>query len=170
MSVLRYGSSVLLTISVVGCTAVVEQELIDNEMWEFVRAEDDPFEDFRESDSTCNPLGVMVEAGVLEVQTDVCDFVTVTQAAKVKARKGHLLDILAYHSALFSDPESTGYIAIQIGGSIVWEQSVSIPGDADVYANTMAVFPDINVGTPIYFHVHNHGANSWKLAHIRLIP
>lgn len=156
--------------SILGCTPLEKRDLVDNSVWQLVPADEDPFGDLRVAPADCNPLGITVEAGVLEIQTDVCSFATVKQTALARSRNGHRLDILAYHSALFSEPEATGYIAVQIGETLVWEQTVAIPGDADVYANTFDMYPEIDEETSIFFHVHNHGANSWKLAHVRLVP
>lgn len=169
---LRVTHTVLMVIfgGSLGCMPLEERDLIDNAVWQLVPADEDPFRDLWAAQADCNPLGITVEAGVLEIQTDVCAFATVKQTALARSRNGHRLDILAYHSALFSDPEATGYIAVQIGDTLVWEQTVAIPGDADVYANTFDMYPEIDEETPILFHVHNHGANSWKLAHVRLVP
>ena len=152
-----------------GCSEDYPIDVVDNDLWSFVSEENDPFRAVRDPEAECNPLGVSVEGGGLEVQTDGCVFVTMTQPAQYKAKQRHQLDILTYHSALFSDPDSLGYMAVAIGEDIVWEQTVPIPGDADVYSVTLESFPALSVGTPVYFHVHNHGANSWKLAHIRLV-
>ena len=127
-----------------------------------------PFAEYLDAEETCNPLGVTEEAGVLEVQTDVCSHATLWQPALASSANGDELDILAYHSALYTDPPDEGYMAVMVAGETVWERWIDIPGEADVYPVVLESFPKIKKGDAIFFHVHNHGANSWKLAHIKL--
>ena len=152
----------------VGCTSEPSIDLVDPDAWMIVPDNEDPYRDLRADDQQdCNPLGITNEAGVLEVQTDVCPFVTLKQPALAGSKSPRWLGLLTYHSALFSDPAGQGHMAIRVNGEEIWSAEVDIPGEADVYPVEQTEYPAFSKGDPILFHVRNHGANSWKLAYFR---
>ena len=57
-------------------------------------------------------------------------------------------------------------MAISIGESILWEVREPIPSGSGGYDETIPAPFDAAAGEPIYFHVHNHGANEWSLIEI----
>ena len=142
------------------------ETLVDPHLWEILAPEADPFEDLRSEESECNPLGVTVEGDVLEVQSDVCGFVSLAQPALRSGQAGDLVELLVYHSALWSQEPAQGYLAVLLGDTVFWEQTLEIPGDADVYNVEEALDADLEVGEQIVFHLHNHGANAYKLGHL----
>ena len=152
------------------CSDREQTDLVKPDAWQILPPDEDPYESLRPDGVTCNPLGITVEEGVLEVQTDVCGFVTLWQPALANTRDRDLVSLLAYHSALFSDPPDEGEMAILFGEEVIWSVVVDIPGEADVYQEDLETYPMIKAGDPILFHVHNHGANSWKLAYLRTEP
>ena len=152
---------------VLGCSPQPSLDLVDPDAWKMVSEDEDPYRDDRITAEACNPLGITNEAGVLEVQTDVCPFVTLWQPALESSKSPRVLNFLTYHSALFSEPPGQGMMAIHINGEKVWDVEVDIPGEADVYPQELIEYPPFRKGDRILFHVRNHGANSWKLAYLR---
>ena len=63
---------------------------------------------------------------------------------------------------------SQAHVALQVGDELVWESQIPIPSEAEIYRPTWTNDEAVPKETPIYFHLHNHGANSWRLLEIVL--
>ena len=150
-----------------GCAGTAGDDLIENDRWDYHDETTDPFTEHRPETVDCNPLGVTNESGVLEVQTDVCGYASLKQSALLGVARGTLVEVLVYHSALFDLEPAEGHVAVMSGEQILMERWVEIPSEADVYALELTLEEPIVESETITFHVHNHGANSWKMAHIR---
>jgi len=128
----------------------------------------DPFVARRSGEIVCDPvLGFSPElfGGVpsFEVDTGWCNFVTVQQLAAADLQEGDRLRIRVWHGELTAPEPAEGYVGIALGDEIVWDQSEAIPGpstpiDAEIEL-TKAYPEDVDV----YFHVDNHGLNTWAL-------
>ena len=150
-----------------GCAGTAGDDLIENDRWDYHDEVTDPFVEHRPETVDCNPLGVTNESGVLEVQTDVCKYASLKQGALLNIPSGTLVELLVYHSALFAIEPAQGHVAVMSGDQLLMERWIEIPGEADVYALELQLEEPISMDETVTFHVHNHGANSWKLAHIR---
>ena len=145
-----------------------EGDLIDSYAWQSVPLAEDPFARWATEESTCDERGVKFEEGVLEIDTGLCDYYSGRQPITMSIREGDTLTWLIYHSALASTEPGLGYVALQVGDTLVFEREVPIPFSSQVYGGRIDVDFEAPAGTPAYFHVHNHGANSWRMAHLRL--
>ena len=143
-------------------------DLIDSSAWQTVEISQDPFASWRSESSSCDERGIKFEDSVLEIDTGICSFYTGQQPLAASIREGDTLSWLIYHSALANTEPALGYVALQIGETIVFEKEVPIPFSSQVYGKRITAEFEAASGTPVYFHVHNHGANSWRMAHLRL--
>ncbi len=130
--------------------------------WVAVSAADDPFDD-RPAQVQCPPHGAQAEDGRFEVETDVCDYGTFAHPLPVALRPGDVVEATVWHLELWAPERSEGHAALQLGEQLLWERRVPIPGQEAIYPITITVGAPAPAGTPLYFHVHNHGANSWRL-------
>lgn len=141
-------------------------EFLDNHAWQLVYTMDAPFG--TDGSYACDPSGRLFEgdesgAPVFEVNTDVCDNVTFTQPITADLRAGELIHFTLWHLQLASmDPEAEGVTAIALGDTPVWEQRFEIPSAEAFYHPFVEIPEDVPEGTPVYLHVRNHGANSYK--------
>jgi hypothetical protein len=69
-----------------------------------------------------------------------------------------------------SSSRREGYAAVAIGDDVEWEYRVAIPTASHLAADGWIAEDDVPAGTPIRFHVHNHGINSWNLVEITAEP
>ena len=143
-------------------------ELIDPNAWQSIAVGSGPFAELASDESQCDPRGIKFEEGVLEIDTGLCSFYTGEQPLATSIREGDTVSFLIYHGALASTEPALGYVALQIGETIIFEREVPIPFSSQIYADTITTSFEVPSGTPVYFHVHNHGANNWRMAHIRL--
>jgi len=162
---------VTLWLLTTGCPSNTEPrsgDLIDPNAWQSIEIGSGPFAELASDESQCDSRGIKFEEGVLEIDTGLCSFYTGEQPLMTGIREGDTVSYLIYHSALASTDPALGYVALQIGETIVFEREVPIPFSSQVYADTITADFEVPSATPVYFHVHNHGANSWRMAHIRL--
>ena len=135
------------------------------------QSSDDPF--FPEEDVNanydCPDSAYGVEGNVFEVETGECSYATFTQPSKLRVKADQPIEFLVWHLNLWAPEAATAHVAIRIGDEMLWETNVGIPGAADVYSETPSLSSDVEAGTPMYIHLHNHGVNSWRFGDIEAI-
>ncbi len=140
--------------------------VIDHEAWQAVGAADDPFADHRppEDELECGLAGWLIESGTLEVDTNQCNYVTLTQPALVDMTPDTPMRLELRYFDLIAPAPATAHVALQVGDAIVWERELTIPGPAMVLQeDELTAGVDAPAGTPVYFHLHNHGQNTYTL-------
>jgi len=142
------------------------RRLVEYDAWERVTDQSaDAFADQRPADAVCDDAGWFADpiAQTLEVQTEVCDYVTLRQPTLTAIEPGDVVTVFAFHDLLTAPEPAQGYLALAFGGQIEWEFEVPIPGDAASIEDQFTVDRSIPAGTEVQFHVHNHGPNTWEL-------
>ena len=144
--------------------------LVDALAWQKADPANDPFA--ASSGYTLCPLpGFHIEgapdAAVLEVDTDECDAVTVTQPLLDGVPASFPIEVSIAHLDLVAPRPATATVAIAVGDRIAWLVARRIPSPSTVVTDVFAVDVDTPAGTPIYFHVRNHGANTYYLQGLR---
>ena len=107
---------------------------------------------------------------VFEVNTGHCNWSTFEQPLLEDIAAGELVRPRMWHGELVSFVPAEGYAAVAIGDEVLWEYRVPIPSDSHLAADGWIAEDDIPKGTPIRFHVHNHGVNSWNLVDVTVGP
>ena len=105
----------------------------------------------------------------LDVDTGSCNFLTLTQPTVLGLRAGQSVEVVAWHLDLFSEVPATAHAAVLLGDQIIWEKLVDIPSTPKLFADVVTVDFDAPLGTPIWFHLHNHGSNEWRLLRIHVV-
>lgn len=149
------------------------KRLAEPEGW--VRVTDptlDMFADQRPAEATCDDSGYFVDpfAQSLEIQTELCNYLTVHQPSREPLNPGDIVSIQAFHDMLTAPMPSEGYLGLAIGGELEWEFHVPIPADASVIEEEFTIDRALPAGTELQFHVHNHGPNSWELFNVMVTP
>jgi hypothetical protein len=135
----------------------------------WVRLDDaaDPYLSERPADlAPCREEGVITEAGTLEVDTGKCDWATFTQAALRRVEATDHLEIVGWYGNLIAPEPGEGRLVLRIGDRELWDKRVTIPSNGGFILERVVLDGPIEAGTPLLFHVHNHGANTWNLASI----
>jgi hypothetical protein len=144
--------------------------LIDHESWLILGADDDPFTDRPADVEECPDESAQDEelggAQVFSVLTGACPYLTASQPILADVASGDPIRIRVFHFELTSPEGGEAHIAISIGETLIWEQRTAIPADSDGIDETIIAPDDLPAGTPIYFHLHNHGANEWALIEV----
>lgn len=150
-------------------TETVQLDLIDSERWIPLSPDDpEPFSMYRtpETGEDCADLATRPEQFGIEVDTEACGFVTMSQPLLHDLEVGEPVTVIAWHSVLQSAEPAMGHIALAIDEEVLWEDASRIPGPARAWNETFASPISASAGSTVYFHVRNHGANTWTLLSI----
>lgn len=149
----------------------------------------DPFSPLRTPehfcDNTCHfPEFLQVGEFSYTLDSNYCNYLTVAQETTRPISRGDKLFVRLWHFALESSSGGRAYTAVQVGDRVIWDARLPIPcrgglvgfipgGDCldnpanvDVDPAEFVADFDAPAGTPIYFHIQNHGANNYNLVEI----
>lgn len=148
-----------------GSTWSGEQRLAGIEDWVRLDADADPFDDM-DDDATCAEHGYGAEDGVFEVETDICQYGSFAVMLPVELLPGDRITTTLWHLALWAPMRAEGHVALMAGSTMLWERHFAIPAEEAVHPIDVEVTEPVPVGSPLIFHLHNHGANSWRLLEV----
>ena len=137
--------------------------------WRAVAAGADPFSG-RPPDLRCSSPGFGVEGEVLEVETDKCAWVTLTQPALRDVAPGDRVRVRMWHQPLAAEQPGRAYMGVRLGAETLAEVEPPIPGPPRFYELEHRLNGGAVAGAPVYLHVHNHGVNSYRFGGIELLP
>ncbi len=147
--------------------------LILNQAWTLDTAEQASLQEHAPEELQCPPGAIIVTADdVLDIDTGQCNYIALVQPAQTSAPPGSNLLLQGAHLTLFNPQQDgeRGHVALSVGPHLVWERHFPIPALAQAWEAHIPLPEGIQAGTPIRFHLHNHGANEWKLLNITIQP
>ena len=142
--------------------------LIDVNAWSEQAAAADNFPGHRPADTDCPDSSWYNEDGALEVETGYCRYLSLVQPGLTDVRAGDSLHLVLWHADLAFAKPAKAHVAVTLAGKRVWEQSISIPAEANIYDLRIPVNFDAPAGSEVEFHLHNHGYNSWTLLRLEV--
>ena len=146
--------------------------LIAAQAWETTPGNRDSFLDHRPAQVDCpRDMGWLVEDDELEVRTEFCNYLSVTQQSLLNLPAGTELELALSHSDLDFNAPASAHLAVAIAGNTVWTTDIPIPNESGVIRKNITVPFAVSAGDPIELHLHNHGQNAWSLHAIdALVP
>lgn len=113
--------------------------------------------------------GFGTSRGMFDVQTDLCSWGTFVQPSRIDMLEGDTLQLLMYHDPLVSEePGAAASLGLALGQDIVWQTEISIPAPQRVLQPEIDIDEELRAGTVVRIHVHNHGANAYHFAALRV--
>ena len=146
---------------------VQAEELIDITMWSQVELEADILKEHQPEEIECDISAFSLEIDQLEIQTDLCNYAAIEFETQKDILAGTTIEALVLHTGLWALEEAEAHFAFYINDDLLWEEYSPIPADTEFFFMEKMIQTDIPMGATIYFHLHNHGANDWKLGYIR---
>lgn len=106
---------------------------------------------------------------VLSVYTEVCNWITLEQPSLRAIQAGDEIEIRAFHFALNAPFGGEARIGLTMGDEMIFDERVLIPQpDSAPISRTWTATKDFEVGTPMLFHVNNHGDNEYLLIEVNI--
>lgn len=143
--------------------------LVDMKAWREISPSEDPFTD-RPEKVDCRLGSIMPEtlAGVTAygVETGTCNYVTVSQPTLVDLNPGDHVAARVWHFELSAPEAANAHVAVRVGALRVLDETIAMPGAGGTVRGSAPVLQRMPAGTPAYFHLHNHGANSWAIVEL----
>lgn len=140
--------------------------LVEPNGWVAVDAADDLFAQHRPPTFHCPPQAYGAEASTFEVDTGECPYLAVSQPSLLSIKAGDTLIATIAHLPLVAEQRSTAHVALAVDRAVVWEREIPIPSDTRIYEFSWTAPRDAPAGTPVQFHLHNHGSNNWFIGDI----
>jgi hypothetical protein len=147
-----------------------ESPLVDHMLWVLTDPDLDPLASHRPTEISCPPGAYGEEQGTFEVETGYCNYISMSQPSLMAIASGNKIHVTLWHNNLVAAEPYEAHVAIFVGDQLIWESQVSVPHDAAVYDTSIPVNFSAAAGTPVHYHLHNHGYNSWNLLYVNVVP
>jgi plastocyanin len=131
---------------------------------------DHPFTAGAPADGECPEAAYGEEGGFFEVETDLCAWAVFTQPLAHDVAAGDTVEWVSWHLDLWAQVETTARVVLQVDDEVLWDQTFAVPGPDDINALTLTVAGDHAADTPAWWHIANHGYNSWRLSDVEATP
>ncbi len=127
----------------------------------------DLFAEHQPEEMDCPANGFRVEINQLEIQTDICNYAVVEWQTQYDLPTNTTLEALVLHTGLWAPEEGNAHFALSIDGVLFWEEFPPIPSDTEFFFYEQVWPSAIPTGTTVQLHLHNHGANDWKIGYFQ---
>jgi hypothetical protein len=129
-------------------------------------AGDGPFAADRPADAACPSAAYRAEAGFFEVESDRCAYAVFSQPLAGALQAGDRLDFVAWHLDLWAQVPAEARVVLQIEDEVIWEARFAVPGSEAIDTLEEPVAADHPAGATAWWHISNHGFNSWRLGDV----
>jgi len=99
----------------------------------------------------------------------LCNWLTLEQPSLRDIRAGDRVEVRTYHFALTAPVSGEARMALVIGDEAAFDETVLIPRDGEFLSNTWTATKDYPAGTPVLWHVNNHGSNEYLLIEVNVL-
>lgn len=149
-------------------------DLVAGDAWTFVEPSADVLWVAPADAARCESSALQVQTFgddvALEVDTRLgCGWATATQPLRADIVEGDELQVRVFYFSQATFPAAQAEVAIAIGADIVMRELVNIPTTSGLIAPRLPVLRNASAGTPVQFHIGNHGDNSWNLVELSAI-
>ncbi len=107
--------------------------------------------------------GPRIEDDTLELETDDCLLFWTGIPLLGATRAGEALTLVTTHGALAARAPAEAHIRVDLDGETLVDRRLPIPSPDAVDIETVTPSRDHGTGARLTVHLHNHGANSWRV-------
>ena len=98
----------------------------------------------------------------------LCNWLTLTQPSLRAIRAGDQVEVRTFHSELTAPLAEEARMTFVIGDQIVHDYKVLIPSGSSFPSTPWTADKDYPAGTPLLWHVNNHGRNEYMLIEVNV--
>jgi hypothetical protein len=102
-------------------------------------------------------------------QANLCNWITLEQPSLRAIRAGDRVEVRAHHSPLTAPVPGEAHMTFVIADEAPLDHTVSIPSDFAFPSATWTATKDYPAGTPLLWHVDNHGSNEYMLIEVNVL-
>ena len=149
--------------------------LVDNDEWTKTLSENDPWWTQGSAENLCEPTDYGPEitpiGKLFDIDTSFCAYLTVEQTLLTEVPVGELFRLKLVQYAL-TESEGPYLLRLAIGepAVTVWEMTIEVPNDFQVVDVTWPAARTYLMDEPVYFHLSNHGENTWSFVSLTQEP
>jgi hypothetical protein len=146
-------------------------QLTSAESWALASREEDPFIEYEPGRVRCTAFAIRPESSWLEVTTTDCNYASLAFTFTADAPPGSRVRGQIAWATLAALEPAVGTLAFATGPeAVLWSLDVAIPARADIVELEFELAQGLPAGAVLYFHVRNHGYNTWQLSPLTLDP
>ncbi|HKO92784.1 MAG TPA: hypothetical protein VJU61_16630 [Polyangiaceae bacterium] len=138
------------------------------ESWSLADPAEDPFAPEAVGRVSCTSAAYRTEGTWLEVTTTTCNYASFVSVFPSEVPAGSKIRGELAWATLAALAPAVGTLAFATQADLLWSHEVPIPGLADLVQVEFEVPERLATGSALYFHVRNHGYNSWQLGPLTL--
>lgn len=146
----------------------VSSPLTAAESWAIAPLEGDPFAQYMDGRVRCSPFALRLEASWLEVSTVECNYASLLHRFSEDVPAGSIIRGQVAWATLAALAPAVGTLAFATSDGVLWSREVDIPAQADIVDVEITLSQAAPAGSGLYFHVRNHGYNTWQLGPLTL--
>lgn len=140
------------------------ESLVAHDGWTSLAHPEDPFVTASDLPDCVEPtFRVEEDQRWVEVDTTLCNWVTLAQAARAAVAIGDELELDFSHYDLTAAEPASAELRLRFGDCDAWSKSIPIPTAANVYEEHFHSPCGLAKGDKVLFHLHNHGQNTYQL-------
>jgi hypothetical protein len=98
----------------------------------------------------------------------LCNWITLTQQSLRDIRKGDEVEVRTFHSELTAPVPGDARMTFIIGDQRAYDYTTLIPTASSFPSQTWTADKDYPAGTPLLWHVNNHGRNEYMLIEVNV--
>lgn len=140
--------------------------LTTNPAWAEVLLDADPYYTANDPSPDICPdedwkVEITPEGQLMEINTSFCAWLTLAQPLLEDVPVGATLRLEVRHAEIL-DGDTDYKLAVTVGELPIWAESVEVFELANVFEFSVVATEAMTAGETVYFHLENHGANTWN--------
>jgi hypothetical protein len=101
-------------------------------------------------------------------RVNLCNWITLTQPSLRVIRAGDQVEVRTFHDALTAPVPGEARMTFVVADQITFDLTELIPWDSAFESQTWIADKDYPAGTPLLWHVNNHGRNEYMLIEVNV--